>query len=205
MRDSGADTGILTFFDRRSKAETAVIALLAKDEFAWAQIVVPDLNAYFDYGEWRESREGFQMGLAMAGVDVKMVPVALTPFLAWHRLTGTPPNERALDAFASAILRFRTPPEPMVLAVVRKQEFETRSRDIAALSGYRDYRHWLRHRQAIRAYAARSGLDVEELPIIIDDFVEWRACVGQISESSIDRYAQLALEYFACDSDAWEC
>jgi hypothetical protein len=204
MSDSDIDPGILIFVDRQSKAETAVIALVAKDEFAWGQIVVPDLNAYSDYGEWRESREGFQMGLAMAGVDVRMVPIALTPFLAWCRLTGTAPDERALDAFASTILRFRTPPEPTVLAVVREQEFEAHSRNVAALSGYCDYQQWLRHRRAIRANAAASGLDVEELPILVDDFIEWSACVSQISESSIDRYAQLVLEHFACDFNEWE-
>jgi hypothetical protein len=204
MSDSDIDPGILTFVDRQSKAETAVIALVAKDEFAWAQIVVPDLNAYSDFGEWRESREGFQMGLAMAGVDVKMVPVALTPFLAWCRLTGTPPSERALEAFASTILRFRTPPEPIVLAVVREREFEAHSRGVAALSAHCDYRQWLRSRRVICANAATSGLDVEELPIVVGDFVEWSACVGQISEPSIDRYAQLALEHFARDFDEQE-
>jgi hypothetical protein len=198
MSDSDIDPGILIFVDRHSKAETAVIALIAKHEFARARLVVPGLSVYSSYEEWRESREGFQMGLAMAGVDVKMVPVELTPFLAWCRLTGTPSSERALEAFASTILRFRTPPEPIVLAVVREQEFRAHSRGVAALSAHCDYWQWLRHRRAVHANAAASGLDVEELPILVGDFVEWSACVGQISEASIDRYAQLVLEHFAC-------
>jgi hypothetical protein len=197
MSDSDLDPGILIFVDRRTKAETAVIALVAKKEFARAQTVIPDLSAYSDYEEWRESREGFQMGLAMAGVDVKMVRVALAPFLAWRRLTGTSLDERGLDAFASTILTFRTSPEPTVLAIVGKQEFEARSRDVAALSTYCDYQQWLSHRRAIRAESDRSGQYVEELPILIDDFIAWSTCVGQISDASIDRYAQLVLEHFA--------
>jgi hypothetical protein len=204
MSDSDVDPGILTFVDRHSRAETAVIALIAKHEFAWAQEVIPDLSEYSGYREWSESREGFQMGLEMAGVDVKMAPVALTPFLAWCRLTGAPPGERALNAFAAIILRFRARPEPRVFAVVRKQEFETHSRDVAAFSAYRDYRQWLRHRGATLANAAMSGLAIEELPIALGDFVEWSACLGQISGTSIDRYAQLVLEHFVCDFDEWE-
>jgi hypothetical protein len=197
MSGSDLDPGILTFVDRRSKAETAVVALIAKDEFARAQIVIPHLKDYSDFGEWRESREGFQMGLAMAGVDVKMVPVLFAPFLAWCRLTETRPDERSLDAFAATILLFRTPPEPTVLAVVREQDFEAHSRKIAEFSAHSDYQQWLRHRRTIRVKAAMSGRHIEELPIFVDDFVEWSACIGQIAESSIDRYAQLVLEHFA--------
>jgi hypothetical protein len=199
MSDSDVEAGIRIFVDRQSKAETAVIALIAEQEFARAQAVVPDLNLYSDFADWRDSREGFQMGLAMAGVDVKMVPVALKPFLAWRRLTGIAANERALDAFASTILLFRTPPEPTVLAFVGEPEFAAHSRNVSALATHRDYQQWLRHRQTIRIKAAMSGLRVEELPIPLDDFVEWSVCIGQMCETSIDRYAQLLLEHFAYD------
>lgn len=202
MSDSGIDQGIRIFADWRSQAETAVIGLIAEGEFAWAQIVAPDLNVYFDYEDWRDSREGFQMGLAMAGVDVKMVPVALAPFLAWCRLTETSPDERALDAFAATILRFRASPGPTVLAVVSEQEFEEHLRDVAAFSTYCGYRQWSRHRQAVHVKAAASGLHIEELPIPVDAFVEWSACVGPMFEPSIDRYAQLILEHLACDFEA---
>jgi hypothetical protein len=196
MNDSDAEAGIRIFVDRQTKAETAVIALIAEAEFARAQIAAPDLAIYSDYADWRESREGFQIGLAMAGVEVKMVPVALKPFLAWCRLTGIAPDARALDAFASTILLFRTPPEPTVLAFVGEPEFAAHSRNVSALS---TYQQWLRHRQTIRVKAAMSGLRVEELPIPLDDFVEWSACIGQMCETSIDRYAQLLLEHFAYD------
>jgi len=199
MSDSDIDPGIRIFADRQSQAETAIIALIAKDEFAWARILIPDLNAYSDYEDWRESREGFQMGLAMAGVDVKMAPIALTPFLIWSRLTGTPPSERALDAFASTILLFRTSPEPIVFAVIGEQEFEAHSHDVAAFSVHYDYRQWLRHRRAVHAKAAMSGRHIEELPISVSDFAAWSACVADICEPSINRYAHLLLEHLACD------
>jgi hypothetical protein len=194
MSDADIDPGILIFLDRRSNAQTAAVALIAEDEFARAQTIAPDLKGYSGYEEWRDSRESLQIGLSMAGVDAKLVPVALGPFLIWCRLTGTSPGERPLNAFASAILRFRTPPEPTVLAIIREQEFETHSRNVPALSEHGDYQQWLRHRQAIYA---KTATRVEELPILIDGFTEWSACVNWISEPSIDRYAQLTLEYLA--------
>jgi len=88
MNDSTLDPGILVFVDRQTKAETAVIAILAEDEFKRAQTIFPELSAYRGFEEWRESREGLQMGLAMAGVAAKMVPVFLAPPNA--RLTPSP-------------------------------------------------------------------------------------------------------------------
>ncbi len=199
MGASDIDPGILTSVDRHSMAEIAVIALLNKDEFAQARTVVADLNVYSDYREWLESREGFQMGLAMAGVEVKMVPVVLPQFLAWRRLTGAPPTERALNAFASAIFHLRTPPKPMALATIREQGFEARSRNVAAPSADSDYPEWLRRRKAIRLEAVMLGRHVEELPILGGDFGAGSVCVSQFCEASIDSYAQLALEYLADD------
>jgi hypothetical protein len=202
MNVYGVDPGISVFVDPQSKRHTAVVALIDEDEFTWAQIVISGLNAFGGYAEWRESREGFQIGLAMAGVEAKLLPLALTPFLAWCRLTGNPPSERALDSFALTVTLFRTAPEPAVFAIVREHEFEAHSRDVAALSAYGDYQRWVRHRKAMRASAVRSGRRVEEMPILIGDFVKWSACAGQFSKASawsIDRYAELALEYFASD------
>jgi hypothetical protein len=195
MSDSHTDRRISTFFDDESETETAVIALLAEDEYARAETVISGLCEYSGYEEWRESREGFQMGLAMAGVEVKMVPVAVTPFLAWCRLAKTPSSEGALDAFAAMVLRFRSRPKAAVLAIVDEREFQEYSRDVAALSAYCDYQHWLRHRRVIRIKVAMSNPYVEEFPIILSDFVRWRECVNRISEPSIDNYAELILEY----------
>jgi hypothetical protein len=202
MSVSGVDSGIPVFVDPTSNVESAIVALIDGNEFAWAQIVISELNDYCDFEDWLLSREGFQMGLAMAGVEVKTLSIALTPFLAWCRVTGAAPSERALDDFALTVSLFRGSPEPTVLAVVRKYEFEAHARDVAALSAYGDYERWVRHRRAIRARALESGVRIEELPILIGDFVKWSACADQFSESSnwsIDRYAQLALEYFSAD------
>jgi hypothetical protein len=199
---SGVDSGIPVFIDPSSRAESAVVALIDENEFSWAQIVVSGLSDYSDYEEWKESREGFQMGLAMAGVDARLLPIAVTPFLAWCRITGAAPAERALDDFAVKVSLFRSSPEPTVFAVVRKREFEAHSRDVAALSAFGDYERWVRHRRTVRARTVRSGRRVEELPILIGDFIKWSACAGPYSDSSsrsIDRYAQLALEYFSSD------
>jgi hypothetical protein len=109
MNDFFTEPEIAVFRDRQTNAETAIIALVSEQEFARARTIISGLNAYFDYEDWRESREGFRMGLAMAGVHV------------------------------------------------------------------------------------------EGLAISVSDFVEWSACVSQISEPSIDRYAQLLLEHFDLD------
>lgn len=202
MSVGGVDPGIPVFADLNSGAASAVVALIGKDEFTWAQIVVSGLNDYYDYEAWRDTREGLQMGLAMAGVAAKLLPIALTPFLAWCRVTGAAPTERALDDFASTVWQFRSGPRPAVLAVVRKQEFDIHRRDVAALSACGDYESWVRHRQAIRGSAPCSDLRVAELPILIGDFVKWSACADQFPQSSnwsIDRYAQLALEYFSAE------
>ena len=200
MNDFDLDPGIPTFVDSQSKAETAVIALIAEEEFAWAQVVIPDLADHFGYEDWLDCREGSQLGLSMAGVDVKMVPVVLSPFLAWCRLTETSPSERALDAFASIILILRNPPEPSVIAVVRQREFEEHSREVVAFARHVDYQRWIRHRELMRARVAASGARIEELPIRVGDFVEWGKCLGEnMSESMLDRYAQLVLEHLTSD------
>jgi hypothetical protein len=196
MNDFFTEPEIAVFRDRQTNAETAIIALVSEQEFARARTIIPDLNAYFDYEDWRESREGFQIGLAMAGVDVTMVTVGLTRFLAWRRLTGAPASEEALDAFASTIGRFETPPERLVLAIADEREFAAHSRDVAAFSTHGDYRQWSRRGRATRVDLEMSGRYVEELAISVSDFVGWSACVSQISEPSIERYAQLLLENF---------
>jgi hypothetical protein len=203
MSVSTSDLGIQVFVDPESKSEFAVVALVDRDEFAWAQIVVPSLNDYADYDDWCCSREGFEAGLAMAGVAVSFAAIAITPFLAWSRLVGVEPTEQALDEFALTISRFRKSPAPTALAVVSQQDFEDHSRDVAALSGFDDYERWLRHRRKVRARAVRSGRRVVELPILLGDFVEWTVCAGEFSDRSshaLDRYAQLALEYFSTAS-----
>jgi hypothetical protein len=192
--------GILTFRDSQSQIETAVMAVLGESEFESAQLVIPDLAAQLNHGDWLDRREGFQIGLAMAGVDVKTVEVALSPFLAWCRLTERLPSERALDAFAWILLMLQNPPGPEVLALVRRNEFEANSRRVEAFAAYADYDRWLRHREERRQKISASGGRFEELPIHVADLVEWGKCLGEsLSEPLLDRYATLLLEYLAGD------
>src|SRR5579863_4935723 len=98
MRDSDGEAAPRIFVDRHSKTAVAVIGLVAEDEFLRARSVIPEWSDYSGYEEWRESREGFQMALAMAGVDVKMATVGLAQFLDWCRDSRTPPGAQALEA-----------------------------------------------------------------------------------------------------------
>jgi hypothetical protein len=177
----------------------AVVAILAEAEFARARRFIPDLRVHCDYADWRDAREAQQMGLAMAGVDARLALVALLPFLAWRRLTGTPASERGLDCFASKLLAFRTPPEPIVLGMVEERDFAAHACDIATLLQRDDYGEWRREREAVRKELALAGRRVEELPVRLDHFIVWRACVRDAGACSIDRYARLILEHFTFD------
>jgi hypothetical protein len=95
-----SEPALRIFGDGLSKADISVIALVAEDEFASAQAMIPEWRGYPSYEEWRDSREGYQMGLSMAGVEVRMVPVKLTRFLAWCRDTKTPSTADAMETFA---------------------------------------------------------------------------------------------------------
>jgi len=196
MGGTDLEARIQTFVDPQSHAHIGVIAVISEKEFVWAQVVIPDLGAYSGYQDWLDSREGFQIGLAMAGVDVKMISVSLSPFLVWSRLTGTQPTERTLDAFASMLLILRRPPVPAALAVVKRREFEAYARTVEAFAPHADFEDWARHRAALQSAAADSGARIEPLPVHVDDFVEWGQCLRErTSEAMLDRYAALILEF----------
>lgn len=184
-----------TFVDDRTGAETAVIGLLAREEFAWARLALPDLNHYADYDDWLDAREGLQLGLSMAGVDARIVVVELRRFLAWRRLTGMHANEGALDAFAARISRFQG--ASSACAIVSKDDFE-RYTDASPFAEYAAYEDWLGR----RALAHRTSEDrVEELPVRIGDFLAWCRCVGETaSEASLDKYATLVFEFLVQDA-----
>ena len=101
MRDSDGEAAPRIFVDRHSKTTVAVIGLVAEDDFVRARSVIPEWREYSGYEEWRESREGFQIGLVMAGVEVKTPTVVFTQFLDWCRDTRTLPGAQALEAFAA--------------------------------------------------------------------------------------------------------
>jgi hypothetical protein len=191
---------VSAFPDVQSGGGAVAMAVISEEEFAWAQVTVPDLAYHAGYQEWLDCREGFQMGLAMAGVEVKTVSVVLSPFLAWCRLTDSPPSEQALDLFASVILVLRLPPEPAVLALVREGDFEAHAADVGAFVRHISFERWREHRERIGEKLKAAGVRVEELPIRVGDFIEWGRCLGESSgEKALDAYAALVLEYLTDD------
>jgi hypothetical protein len=203
MSEVHLDPVIPTFIDAQSKKHTAVLAAVSEEQFDWAQVVVPDLAGYLGYQDWLDCRQGFQMGLAMAGVDVKTVNIVLSPFLVWCGLVEIPPSERALDAFASVVLFLQSPPTSAALAVVRQKEFEAYAGSVDAFASHDDFNHWRSHRAALREKVGKSGPRVEELPVRIGDFIEWSRCLRESTcEASLDTYATLALEFLTQGAEA---
>jgi len=181
--------------------DAPAVALLGPREFARARGLLCDLNGVADYAEWREGREALQIGLAMAGLDARLVRVQLDPFLAWRRLTGTPFSEAGLDAFASAMLAFNARPAPRVVAAVVERDFAAHDDALGDASIGRGYRDGSLGRNSARRESALAGRPITELPIRLDDFVAWRRCVGAFPASSIDRYAELLMEWLASGVD----
>jgi hypothetical protein len=195
MSNVEVEPRIDTFVDERTRAEAAVVGLLAEHEFAWAQTVIPDLNHYPDYQDWLADREGLQMGLAMAGVDARFGVVPLAMFLTWCRLSGELPSERRLNDFAAKRLSFKD--APAAFAAVRRRDFESHVGDIDAFAQHGDYDAWLRHRDALRQSVGSSA---KELPVHVGDFLAWSQCLDEgTSEMSLDGYATLAMKFLAQD------
>ena len=187
----------------QSNAQTAVMAALSEHEFGWAQLAIQDISALYDYADWLDYREGFQIGLAMAGVQVEIIPVALTPFLAWCRLTQTEPSERSLDAFALMLFVLRKPPIPNALPVVREGEFLAYSQAVEAFAQHGDFSRWGQHAAARHEEMVRRGARVQLLPIKVKDFIEWSHCLGEsTSEAQLDAYTALVLEFLMQDAEA---
>jgi hypothetical protein len=179
----------------KSQIETVAIGIVAETEFHRARSAISDLAHCCDYNDWLDAREGLQMGLAMAGVEARIVPVSLSSFLEWSRLSGRAPDERALDAFASLASGARNSSDLRVFAVVGELDFARHCSAINGLAAHGEYQRWLRHRRATKADAIAADLRVAELPIRLDGFLAWCACLGQTgSEAALDRYAQLLLE-----------
>jgi hypothetical protein len=200
MSDIQSAPRISTFIDPQTRAHVAVLAITSEEEFAWAQVTISDLSLHDSYQDWLDSREGFQIGLSVAGVDVRMVRVELTPFLVWCRLTRTQPSERTLDSFAMILFFLRRPPAPAALAVVRREDFEAHAQTMNAFAPYADFESWHRHRALVQEDAEGSGVRVEPLAVHVGDFVEWGKCVSEeTSEATLDRYASLVLEFLIDD------
>jgi hypothetical protein len=196
MGEVELDLRIPVSVDPRSNAQVAVMAMISEEDFRGARLVIPDLAAQGDYQDWLDSREGFQMGLAMAGVDVKMMFVTVSQFLTWCRHSQTTPSESALDAFASLLALLTRPPAVTSAAAVRRGDFDVYRREVEAFAAHADYDEWLEHREARLKNLIASGAHVESFPICVRDFVAWSKCVGErTTEGALDRYVTLTLEF----------
>ena len=60
-----------------------MIGILDAIGFGAARWFMPELQIYADYSDWLDMREGAQIGLAMAGVDSRIVPVDFQRFISW--------------------------------------------------------------------------------------------------------------------------
>jgi len=77
------------------------IALLSLEEFERARGVIPELSEQCCYEDWLDCREGLFIGLAMSGVDSRLVNVSFDSFLHWCADRAAAPSESLLDDFAS--------------------------------------------------------------------------------------------------------
>jgi hypothetical protein len=184
--------------DRLEPATT--IGMLTPQAFAAAAATMPALAAYADYDDWLDAREGLRMGLAFGGVDTEFAPVSLTALLAWAHLTGSEPDEAALDRLATFVRAVRLAPKAAAMAAIERRDFEASAERPHGIGGAGDFAIWLRRRRSRRAELTAAGAQVFELPIRLDDVVAWCACVGQpVCESALDAYAALLLELLATD------
>jgi hypothetical protein len=83
--------------------ERTFLGLVDVKAFQVAKTMIRELNDYVDYDDWLDVREGTQLGLAMAGVDSRLVTIDLSRFLRWCARVARQPSEAALDAFAAVI------------------------------------------------------------------------------------------------------
>lgn len=83
-----------------SESSNIVAAHLTEPDFRLARLSIPAMGAFRDYEDWLDYRMGTFWGLEMAGFAVKIIPVDLSAFMAWRRLTSEAPSISALDRFA---------------------------------------------------------------------------------------------------------
>jgi hypothetical protein len=199
MNISKTEPKNVAVFDCGTGARKPAIGLVCQAEFAAAQGAIADLTGYCDYEDWLDTRQGFQMGLAMAGVDVTPVFVGLSSFLKWCALTGIESTERALDEFAGVAMAARSSSGLRVFGEFREIDFARGvPGDTFADDG--DSREQVHARRATRADAAFAGSQVQTLPVRRDGFVDWCICIGlRPSAAALDRYAQLLLEELTDD------
>ena len=186
--------------DATSREPSVTVGMLSPQAFAVAAVTIPAFSVYSDYEDWRDAREGLQMGLAFGGVDAELTPVSLAALLAWARLTGTEPDEVALDRLAGLARAARLASKAAALATITRRDFDAWMERRDVVRDGRDFDGWLRRRRARRTELTATGARVFDLPVRFDDVVAWCDCLGQpVHEASLDAYAALMLELLAAD------
>jgi hypothetical protein len=179
----------------RRRDDPRVTGMLCASEFELARAAMAELDARADYDDWLEFRESEQRALSLAGVAAVSVLVAARPFLRWRPLTGRPPSERSLDAFATTVWALEHGRAVAALASVDANEFAVQARRVPAFVEAGGFERWRERREAQRARAGSAGARVEETPIRVAAFLDWRPCVGlEGTEEALDRYARLPIE-----------
>jgi hypothetical protein len=82
------------------EASNIIAADLTERDYRLARLSIPEMAAFQDYDDWLDYRTGTFWGLEMAGFTVEIIPVDLSAFIAWRRLTSEAPSVSALDRFA---------------------------------------------------------------------------------------------------------
>ena len=83
-----------------SESSNIVAAHLTERDYRLASLSIPAIAAFQDYEDWLDYRMGTFWGLEMAGFTVEIIPVDLSAFIAWRRLTSEALSISALDRFA---------------------------------------------------------------------------------------------------------
>ena len=94
----------------------AIIGILDAIDFAAARWLMPELQTYADYSDWLDLREGAQIGLAMAGVDARIVPVDFQRFISWCVDCRVDLTKSALDLYGRMVAEFATVSAPSSLS-----------------------------------------------------------------------------------------
>ena len=140
----------------------------------------PFLADYLDFDDWLDRCEGLQIGLAMAGVDATIVPVRLGRFLEWMRLTARASRRARARrvsptlalAMRSASVRMRWPLSANWISSripgASPLSPATATPPLAAAS-----------RGAAGETRGEPARGSRTLPICVDAFVDWCACLGQ--------------------------
>ena len=88
------------------RSESVIVGILDATDFEVARPLMPELQTYADYSDWLDLRQGAQIGLAMAGIDARVVTVDFQRFVSWCESCRVDPTESALDVYARMVAEF---------------------------------------------------------------------------------------------------